>query len=318
MSINSADFNDLPVDDDQVLIPDYPVVAWVYGNPAMREASTMSHAGGWFIDAQSAPGGTMPEPWQTWARPVKTGQVEGFAALQISVAVIRQRRAWFWTTGESSQQYPWTMYDQCQAQAQQFGERARGRLQLLCALKGVEAMPVVLTFKGAGSQAMAGTRRDPGVMTLLDQGLVGGLKRAIRASGGKGNATIPRYAFWMRLGTGITDNGQPAFVTVGSGNQSQTLSVPTAHDVHPSKLVGVDDFESYFVGRDLMHGPFSDWFEESEDWAKAWDQRQDAEAGEARPQAPAPSVASDRNGDYEAYAAMAATQDYDQSGDIPF
>ena len=41
MSINSADFNDLPVDDDQALIPDYPVIAWVYGNPAMREASTI-------------------------------------------------------------------------------------------------------------------------------------------------------------------------------------------------------------------------------------------------------------------------------------
>ncbi|MDH3604055.1 MAG: hypothetical protein OEU26_30985 [Candidatus Tectomicrobia bacterium] len=249
----------------------YPIVAWVYGNRQIRETGEISYTGGWFLDAEQAPMDPMPEPWTPWERPVASGAlIDGWASPYLHVAVLRQRRCWYWVAGDQRRMYPYTQFDRCKANAAQQGVSPNGRLQLLVALPKVET-PMVLTFKGAGSQAIAGTRRTPGVLARLDGELVGGLRRLLRqeASRHPRNPVVPRCAFWVTLGAQSTRN-EPHFVKVGSGQQTQIVTLPVIHHLQGKSFETIEDFQPFYVGPQRLE-QFQTWFQQTETWARAWD-----------------------------------------------
>ena len=265
---------------------DYPLIAWVYGNRQFRETGEISYTGGWFLDAEQAPLDPMPEPWSPWERPVASGDlIGGWALPYLHVAVLRQRRCWFWVADDYRHMYPYRQFERCKADAAQHGVSPSGRLQLLVAIPKVET-PMVLTFKGAGSQAIAGTRSKPGVLAQLDGELVGGLRRLLRktAQNQTGNPVVPRCTFWITLGAQTAGN-DPHFVQVGNGQRTQTVTLPAIHHLEGKSFTTIDDFQPFYVGPQRLE-QFQTWFQQTDNWARAWDnwdmQASDSEIADSR------------------------------------
>lgn len=270
-AIDPNTFNHLDPSMENGASEEYPLIAWVYGKPQFRETQEISWSGGWFLDAEQAPMDPMPEPWIPWERPVASGDlIDGWATPYLHVAVLRQRRCWFWVADDYRRMYPYRQFERCKADAAQHGVSPSGRLQLLVAIQKVET-PVVLTFKGAGSQAIAGTRRQPGVLARLDGELVGGLRRLLRkaAQDQTDNPVVPRCTFWITLGA-QKDGNAPHFVQVGSGQRTQTVTLPTIHHLEGKSFTTLEDFQPFYVGGQRLE-QFQTWFQQTDNWARAWD-----------------------------------------------
>jgi hypothetical protein len=82
-------------------------------------------------------------------------------------------------------------------------------------------------------------------------------------------ASFPRYAFWMPVGTNLSDQGVPIFTVVGPDEKHQTA-------ITPPVLVGIGEkmpleaIRALYVGRELMI-ELMRLYKETTDWAQAWD-----------------------------------------------
>ncbi len=121
---------------------------------------------------------------------------------------------------------------------QEYVDGARGKLQAVCYVKGLEGQavgPVMLTFTGLATRRFNEAR----------QQFMLGVQRTT-------NGKAPSYAFWMGLRAGEVE-------VVGAGQQSPITPIELAREVDP---------DCDYVGDELLDA--IPW-ERIEEWAAAWD-----------------------------------------------
>ena len=249
--------------------PSYPVVQWHYGDPKARKAGGMDWQGGWFVKEDAIDASLLDaNGWEAteWTHD-NASVTEGFYRREIAVSVIAQRKRWEVKPASGPTLYfAWKDYNE----AAKHG-RPSGRLHVLVLVKGLESIgPVVLTLKGAASQAFEGKNGQNGVIPSFVATVITAANRAsqaaAKAKGGKAKPW-PYRGFWLPVGADRQANGEPNFIEVGQKDKKKVV-VPIALGL-PAKADQVEP-KKYFVGATLLQ-TVNDLFDSNEDWRKGWD-----------------------------------------------
>ncbi len=279
----------------------FPYAQWVNGDQALRRLGIedVTYTGGWFIPADRLPLDTLPG-WTHGVLAHRDGsETEGWFAKSLCFAMMHYRRCWQVAIGGQTVNYPWKQYDQAEAAgaAAVPTSSPRARLQLLGFIRGLEAVgPMVLTMKGTTGMAFTANEG------ILAQHRLWVLKAAAALSSKNNKRRItayPRFYFWMPVASEADAKGQPVFTKAGSGELSRLVTRPVLVGV--TKGMTAQELGQLYVGQELIttiegsRDPVTgQWnrdgaFDETADWARAWDRFGQAEVTTA----PATAVADD-------------------------
>jgi len=248
----------------------YPWIQWVHGSPQMKQLGGVPYTGGWFmpLDASGLDDEAEIEGWERGSLMHSNGdESEGFFARDITVALIRSRRAWqVYGDGGRTQLFPWNAYDEAKAVG-----RPSGKLQMLCVVRGLaEPRPVVLTVHGSVSQAFSVSRTGDSVLNAFNRCVVTPANKLASKAGKAGR--WPYRAFWLTVGPDRDKDGNPIFVTVGDESASSKVTLPIALGL--SEKMAPKEIAQRFVGADLLDETTAYW-RDAEEWASAWDEMTD-------------------------------------------
>lgn len=273
----------------------YPWIQWIHGDARLAKLGGVPHTGGWFMTAEHGFGAEELPGWEAGELAHKEGTTEGFFRRDLTVAVIRSRRCWRVTKAGRTTLYDWREYDAARAAAADGGGNVSGRLQVLVAVQGLEALgPLVLTMRGSVSKAFAPSRSgDDSVMNTFQRCVIAPANTLNRKRGKK--ALWPNRAFWLTVGPDRDAKGAPIYTSVGEGSEKSTVTLPVALGL--SDKLDAQALGQRYVGGELL-AQFSEWWDEADPWAHAWDA--DALRG-AREAAEKAEEASEEEADDPAY-----------------
>lgn len=266
----------------------YPWLQWVHGNPQLKQLGGVPYTGGWFLpqDAAGLDDDAEIEGWQRGTLTHADGnETDGWFTRDITVSMVRSRRAWHVRVNGQTTIFPWSEYDQAKAASQ--GGSLTGRTQILAVIKGLDTpRPVVVTVHGSVGKAFSMSRSGDTVLTRFTRCVITPANKLVAKSGRSGR--YPYRAFWLTVGPARDDKGAPVFETVGEGAESSKVTLPTALGLH-DKMTG-QEIGALFVGSELLAETTVMW-REAEEWATAWEHKIEAEP-----------VTDDDNGDGAVYA----------------
>lgn len=245
---------------------EFPVVQWHRGEAKMKKLGGMDYLGGFFISETQAPTDMTRFGWEkvTWERP--NNDTDGFWARSLNLSVVRARQRWEVYNEQTKRRtmYAWSDYDE----AAKAG-RVSGRAHWLVLVKGMEEFgPLCITLRGMASLYFHNKRNNPkSAVGQFEATVIRAANDAVKKAGRSG--LMPRRAFWLPVGASQNDAGDPVFIEVGSGSDTSQMVVPMALGL-PEKAKDVD-LSAYFVGPELLKKT-SDIWQETEAWAKAWDE----------------------------------------------
>lgn len=276
------------VDQESVETPgtQYPWIQWVHGDSRLAKLGGVPHTGGFFMTAEH--GFTADEllGWEPGELTHQEGETtEGFFIRDLTVAVIRYRRAWRVTRGGRGDLYDWREYDQALQDAAASGGHVSGRTQVLVGVQGLEALgPLVLTMRGSVSRAFMPSRGgDDTVLNTFQRCVIAPANTLNRKRGKK--LLWPYRAFWLTVGPDRDAQGAPVYTTVGEGSEKSTVTLPVALGL--TEKLDPAGLGQRYVGSELL-AQFSEWWDEADTWAHAWDAdvlRGVREAAEGGPEA---------------------------------
>jgi hypothetical protein len=239
----------------------YPLIQWVNGNPALKNAGGLNYTGGWFTNGSMTDLDDV-DGWKPYTLTHPSGgETDGYAAHSIAFSLIRWRRRWEAYTGSGSREvWSWNDYQK----AVDEGYRPSGRTHLLVVIKGLEDMgPFTLTLRG--SVAKEFMDMGGGILTRFNRSIVA---KANQLTTGEGRWTN-RY-FWIPVGP-KNDNKVPIFTTVGSGNQTSKVTLPDLYGIPENRNDVTEELlGKLYVGAELISTLDTAWHE-SEDWAEQWE-----------------------------------------------
>ncbi|MBC7235016.1 MAG: hypothetical protein H5T69_04180 [Chloroflexi bacterium] len=245
----------------------YPWIQWVHGNPQLKRLGGVPYTGGWFMPADGA-GLDDEAEIEGWTRGTLTHpngeETAGWFARDITIALIRSRRAWVVRDGDTYELYPWDQYDQAKAAG-----RPSGKLQILAVVKNLAApRPVVLTMRGSVSRAFSPSRAGDTVLNQFNRCVLAPANKLAARAGRKGR--YPYRAFWLTVGPKRHPDGSPVFSTVGEGSESSKITEPTAIGLRDKMTP--QEIGALFVGLEVLEETTQYW-REAEEWANAWSRR---------------------------------------------
>jgi len=261
----AAEIDQSTVETEQV---GYPYVQWVNGDKRLKAAGGVPYTGGWAlpvanIDAEALPGWTRGELTHD------NGTTDVWFKRDISVAVIRTRKAWAVFDGQATRLFPWNQYDEAKAAG-----KPRGKLQVLCYIKGLEEQgPHMLTLRGSFARAFT-----EGVGASFAKYVIAPVNKENARRGVK--AKFPMRAFWLTVGPDRDTNGEPRFTEVGSKPNSSLVVLPVALGL--SDKLTMQDIGKLFVGKDVLTVATLAYME-AEQWATALEQAQPVAEAAAEP-----------------------------------
>lgn len=254
----------------------YPWIQWVHGKPEYKQLGGVVHTGGWFMPAGATDLDEDAEI-EGWTRGTLThssgDETAGWFTRDLTVSLVRSRRAWHVRVGKQTAIYPWDQYDDARAG----GGDMTGRTQFLAVVQGLaEPRPVVLTVHGSVGRAMAPTRQGDSVLNQFRRYVLTPANKLLAKSDKKGQ--WPYRAFWLTVGPDRDDKGAPVFRKVGEGSAQATIVEPIALGIKDKMTPA--EIGALFVGKELLAETGLLW-EEAEEWANAWSERIEAEPAEA-------------------------------------
>jgi hypothetical protein len=257
----------------------YPYLQWASGNRLLKAVGGVPYTGGWAlpsanIDAEQIPG---------WTRGELThgnGSTDVWFCQNVTVAMIRSRKAWVTNDGQTNQFWAWNQYNAAKAAG-----KPRGKLQILAYVKGLEAHGVfMLTLRGSFARAVTET-----IIPALAKYVLGPANQVNAKRGVK--SKFPSRAFWVTIGPQRELDGGPHFVEVGVKPNSSLVVLPMA--IGLSDKLTMADIGKLFVGKELLATGTLD-YTEAEQWATALEA-----AGEAGAQPVAAAAGADAGGESE-------------------
>lgn len=269
--------------------PMFPLIQWHTGDNKMKKAGGIDYQGGFFVKADAIDDETMAAGgWEktSWTHDNGTEQA-GWWRRQAGLAIIAVRKRWevFQDGGNRPLVFAWNKYDAAKAAG-----RPSGRLQVLCIVKGLEAVgPLVLTLRGMSAMAFEGRGGDTAAAVGKFQAtVITAANLASQAKGQRGKRW-PLFAFWLPVGADREADGSPKFTKVGTGNNTTSICVPVALGL-PAKPADTN-LNAYYVGAELLEECKRIWADAETNWTHAWDnltpeQEQVAEAVQEQPAVP--------------------------------
>ena len=253
------------IDQDSILDdgPGYPTIIWRGGSPAMRKAGGIEYHGGWFIGEDSGidadlltAAGWEPDSFIA----TNDKEIPGFSCTLAEFQVINYRRRW----RAEGKAYGWNDYEKAVADV----GKARGQMNVMVRVRGLEEVgPMVVTLSGNAQMAFRGDKdyRGTGVLPSAKRTIIAHANELTKKNGGK--KRWPYSAFFLPVGVPFVKEA-PQFTTVGSGDNTRSIVVPT--------LMGVpDDWKAvnlnlYFAGKPNIDAAAAA-FDESKDWVAQWE-----------------------------------------------
>ena len=249
------------IEDDIVFGANYGLIQWVNGRPTGQKG-TIQETGGFFFSGDQ---GMEPPPgFKPFTLMTQEGEeIEGFASETLNFSPIRFRRCWEVSSDDDGYptRYAWNDYETAKADG-----KPTGVCHIVVSVDGGDE-PLMLSFRGMTSKAMMGMGRDRGVIPSYGSLIVGAASRLFRTKH-KTARKFPLCAFQLTVGPEIDGKGKPVYTKVGSGTETQKITMPVWRDA-VSGLVDEKTVERLYVG----HESFADYqaiFQEADDWANAW------------------------------------------------
>lgn len=238
----------------------YPWIQWVNGDKKLKAAGGALYTGGWFCPADNM-FESEPEGWTRGTLTHDNGdETEGWFAQRLTLIPIRSRRCWrVQDAAGVSQFFSWDRYDEAKAVGS-----PRGKLQVLCLVKGLGDEPMVLTLSGMAGKAFAPGGREASVMNVMRHCIIDPINASLRKA--KSKAKMTWRCFWLQAGA---PEGEPVFVTVGTGQNTSIVTPPQAIGLRPKMTM--QEIYPFYIGReklDLVNQLYAD----AEQWANAWEQ----------------------------------------------
>jgi hypothetical protein len=238
----------------------FPLVQYVNGSPANKRLGGIAYTGGFFLSEDQ--GITLPgfEPYTLTTR--EGVEVPGYASRTLMGCVIRYRRG-FLAVPEKDGALPIRFANSEYDLAVQAG-KVRGQTHVLFLPKG-STEPVMVSFRGLGSKAVAGMGKDRGAIPSFGQKIVGRATQIAKQSGrGK---IYPLCSFTMTLGPDILDDGAPKFTEVGKKDKSM-ITLPVWIDA-PRGQVTQEMINKLYVGQSVFQKAQAE-FDASAAWGDEW------------------------------------------------
>lgn len=235
-----------------------PTIQWTNGDSREKE-NTIAHTGGWFISEQQAPG-ELTSPFEPYTLITASGkEVPGYAARDITIAVVRKRFDWIVSTSTGTQRF--RTYPEAEAAEQ--GARPRGHVQLLVAVNHLEAFGAfMISAKGMASKAL-GDRE--GVLGVLNKTLRAPARSMGRQVRGRAFPGLPWHAFWITLGPERHADGTPKYTRVGPERASRMITGITALNLPEKPVTSWEALTQYLVPRDTL-SQFDEIYHLTADW----------------------------------------------------
>jgi hypothetical protein len=262
-AIQGQDWLDTANDIDQSTVDieqqGYPYIQYVSGNKLLKQLGGVPYTGGWAlpcanIDADALPG---------WTRGELThgeSSTDVWFKREITVSMVRSRRAWVVNDGQANRYFPWNQYDAAKAAG-----KPRGKLQMLCYVQGLESYgPFMLTLRGSFARAITETILPAFTKYVLGPANAANAKRGVKSK-------FPYRAFWLTIGPMHEADGAPHFAEVGAKPNSSLVVLPVAVGLHDKLTMA--DIGGLFVGRDLL-AVATLAYQEADSWATAFDNAQ--------------------------------------------
>jgi hypothetical protein len=246
----------------------YPYIQWVNGNRQLKAMGGVPYTGGWAlpvanIDAEQLPG------WERGELTHGETSTDVWFRRDITVSVIRSRKAWAVYDGQTTRMYPWNQYD-----AAKVAGKPRGKLQVLCYVKGLEEQgPHMLTLRGSFARAFTDN-----VVASFSKYVIGAANKENARRGVK--AKFPYRAFWLTVGPDRDSTGDPRFTEVGTKPANSLVVLPVSLGIDAKMTMA--DIGKLFVGKELL-AVATVTYTEAESWANALEQAQPI-AGAAEPE----------------------------------
>lgn len=244
--------------------PQYPYIQWVHGDPKAKKLGGLDYTGGWFMAEGQVPDDLLKAAgWAAFTLQHQSGgETAGFARRDVTVSILQQRHCWMVQDGDRSQFFAWDKYDEAKAIG-----APRGKTQVLVVVKGLEDVgPIVLTMRGSVGQAFSEGGR-AGVLGAFNNCVI---KPAnLMAAQRKIKARWAFRAFWLTVGPRREANGDPKFDTVGQGNASSQVTLPTALGLKDKPADA--DIRAAYVGRELLE-QINEVHGQTLDWKAAWNE----------------------------------------------
>ena len=252
----------------------YPLLQWVYGNPAAKKYGGMDYQGGFFVREKGLDAERMAAAgWTKTSRTFKSGADEdGYWKREAEISVIAQRRRWEINADNGPRQvFAWDKFEAAKA-AGNGGKTPHGRNQYLVLVKGLEdSGPFVLTLKGSGAQAFESFRDAKAVLSRFANTVIVAANNASDAaakSAGKGGGKRwPYRAFWLPVGAARDEKGNPIYIEVGKTDKTPVV-LPVVMGL-PDKAEGVE-LGKFFVGREML-SRVNELYDATAEWRTAWD-----------------------------------------------
>lgn len=242
----------------------YPYIQWVHGDPKAKKLGGLDYTGGWFMAEGQVPEDLLKAAgWTPFTLQHQSGgETAGFGRRDVTVSILQQRHCWMVQDGESPRFFAWDQYDQAKGVG-----APRGKTQVLVVVQGLEDVgPIVLTMRGSVGQAFSDSGRG-GVLGAFNACVI---KPAnLMAQQRKIKARWAFRAFWLTVGPRRESNGDPKFDTVGQGNASSQVTLPTALGLKDKPAES--DIRAAYVGRALLE-TLNAMQQETLDWKAAWDE----------------------------------------------
>jgi hypothetical protein len=252
----AAEIDQSTVEQEQV---SYPYIQWVNGDKRLKAAGGVPYTGGWALPAANIALDAVPG-WTRGELAHDNGSTDVWFRRDLTVSVVRTRKAWTVYDGQATRMFAWNQYDAAKAAG-----KPRGKLQILCYVKGLEEHgPHMLTLRGSFARAFSDN-----VGAALAKYVLGPVNKENQRRGVK--AKFPMRAFWLSVGPDRDATGEPRFTEVGVRPNSSLVVLPVALGL--SDKLTMQDIGKLFVGKDVLTvGTVA--FMEAEQWATALEQSQ--------------------------------------------
>jgi len=252
--------NDIDQTTVEVERQQYPYIQYVNGNRQLKVAGGVLWHGGWALPCANIDAETLPG-WTRGALEHGTSQTDVWLSREITVSMIRNRKAWTVFDGQQNLYFPWVGgYDKAK-----LAGHPRGKLQTLVYVKGLESHGVyMLTLRGSFAQAFTDKVMPEFVKYVITPANAANAKRGLKNK-------FPLRSFWLTLGPQHELDGGPHFVEVGVKPNSSLVVLPMA--IGLSDKLTMANIGKLFVGKDLLAAS-TVAYTDAEGWATALEQSQ--------------------------------------------
>ena len=248
---------DIPQDTIDTEQQGYSYIQWVNGNKALKALGGITYTGGWALPCANIDAEQVPD-WARGELQHGNGSTEVWFAREITVSMVRSRKAWMVNDGQTNQYFAWNQYDAAKAAG-----KPRGKLQILAYVKGLESHgPFMLTLRGSFARAITEAILPAFTKYVLGPANAVNAKRGVKSK-------FPYRAFWLTIGPMHEADGAPHFTEVGQKPNSSLVVLPVPVGLHDELTTA--DLGAMFVGKDLLTVTTLT-YQEAEGWATALEQ----------------------------------------------